>query len=50
MSFFGGGFPFGDFGGAGDFFGGMGREEPSGPVDTTGFYELLGVSKEDTCQ
>ena len=49
MSFFGGGFPFGDFGGAGDFFGGMGERGPSGPVDTDAYYELLGVKKSDTC-
>lgn len=28
----------------------MRQEEPSAPVDTNAFYELLGVSKKDSCK
>jgi len=40
--FFGGGFPFGDFEEMG---GGRGARGPKKDVDTTKYYELLGVPK-----
>lgn len=43
MSFFSGGFPFGDF------FGGAGPSRPKKEADTTRFYELLGVDKSTSC-
>jgi len=41
MFFGGGGFPFGDF----EEMGGRGRGGPKKDVNTTRYYELLGVSK-----
>jgi DnaJ family protein A protein 2 len=43
MSFFSGGFPFGDF------FEGGGRARQKEPANTTKYYELLGVDKSTSC-